>query len=181
MEFITNDFLRKIIKLLDVNKIDFVQFANQKGLEFDAKTLKALKDKKYNMSTIKSKDVDMNIKKYNSNMCDTIFEKDFEACNKIFYDSLKSNNIDSNKMTQVFAQIDLYLNTLITYKYIENIIKMKLYYQADIFEQDIYLLAQYQLIEKLRDNNLIKEIIQYLNSKNIILDFFNNDNSIIAI
>ena len=180
LEFITNDFLRKIIKLLDVNKIDFVQFANQKGLEFDAKTLKALKDKKYNMSTIKSKDVNMNIKKYNSNIIETLFiEKDFEACKKIFYDSLKSNNIDSNKMTQVFAQIDLYLNTLITYKYIENIIKMKLYYDAAIFEQDIYLLAQYQLTEKLRDNNLIKEIIQYLNSKNVILDFFNTNNSII--
>lgn len=180
LEFITNDFIRKMIKLLDVNKIDFIQFANQKGLEFDAKTLKTLKDKKYNMTTIKSKDVDMNIKKYNSNMCDTLFlEKDFELCKKIFYDSLKSDNIDSAKTTRVFAQIDLYLNTLITYKYIENIIKMKLYYQADIFEQDIYLLAQYQLTEKLRDENLVKELTQYFNSKNVILDFFNQNCSVI--
>lgn len=181
-EFITNDLIRKIIKLLYNEKINFITYLNQKGLEFDVKTLKLLKDKQFNMANIKSKDININIKKYNSNMINTLFlEKDFETCKKKFYDSLKSNDIPSDKITQVFYEIDLYLNTLITYESIENLIKLKLYYEVDILEHDIYLLAEYGLTNKIYDENLVKQLIEYLTSKNIILNFFNQNNSIIKI
>lgn len=177
IELLTNDILRKLLKTIstDIPIItEFVVFANKKGLEFDTKTIKLLKNMKIDMKSIKSKDININIQKYNSNMLDNIFnEKDFEICKQKFNKSLLDNNINPDMINLVFIQINKYLDALFEYKYIENIINMKLCYNIDIIEQDIYLISQFTLTEKLYDDKIIENIIKQLTQRNHILDFDN--------
>jgi hypothetical protein len=175
LDILSNDMLRTIIKLLDKNKNEdlykFIIFANIRGLEFDVKTMKSLKDIGFDVSQIKSKDITINIRKYNNlNYIEKIFSKDFESCKIQFYNSLKENNMDCTKISLVFDEINFQIQELFQCYFIENIIKLKLYYEIKINEQDIFLLSNYYLIEK-TDDKLINDILTEFQIKNIILDF----------
>lgn len=186
-EILSNDLLRKIITAIglkidiglkmdkeNINYFNYIAFVNKRGLEFDAKTLKLLKTINYDMSSIVSKDSNVNIQKYNS-ICviDNICKGNFEESKKVFYDSLKENNINSENVNLVFIEINKMMETLFEYKYIENLIKIKMHYEINLNEYDIYLLGQYSLTEKINDVNLTKEIKAHFTERQYILDFDN--------
>ena len=187
-EKIPNDILNNDIILKTINCITsaahahdysindvlkFIIFINKTGFEFDTKIIKKLKDLNFDMSTIKSKDININIKKYSSySFIENIFKLDLEQSKKIFFDSLIENNISSDKIELIFEEINKILNEQFECKFITNIINIKLYYEIDITNTDIYLLSQYDLSEKV-DLQLIKEIQAEFDKKNYILDFNN--------
>ena len=89
-------------------------------------------------------------------------------CNT-FYDMLKDNKIESNQISLVFNEINNFIQTLNECPLIENIIKLKLYYDEKISEQDIFLFAAYDQTEK-TDEKLKNDLQKEFKNKNIILD-----------
>ena len=89
--------------------LKFIIFINKTGFEFDTKIIKKLKDLNFDMSTIKSKDININIKKYSSySFIENIFKLDLEQSKKIFFDSLIENNISSDKIELIFEEINIH-------------------------------------------------------------------------
>ena len=143
-DILTNDLINPLIKNSSPDDLDFIVFVNNRGLEFNAKNMKLLKDAKFDLTRIKFNDINMNIKKFNSQVIiESIFENSFEECKKKFYDMLKDNKIESNQISLVFNEINNFIQTLNECPLIENIIKLKLYYEEKITEHDIYLFALY--------------------------------------
>ena len=180
-EYLNNNLFRKILSEIPTyatNKYlyNFVKYVNTKGLEFDTKTLKLLQKHSYDTSSIISKDVDVNVKKYNNDLfLKNIFNIiGFEESKKKFEESLEKNNIAETKVNLVFAEIDNLINTLLETKIIENLIKMKLHYKCDITTHDVYLLGQYTLTDKLNDDNLVKNIHTHFSNRQYVLDFDNS-------
>lgn len=180
-EYLNNNLFRKILSEIPTHSknkylYNFVKYVNTKGLEFDTKTLKLLQKHLYDTSSIISKDVDVNVKKYNNDLfLKNIFNIiGFEESKKKFEESLEKNNIAETKVNLVFAEIDNLINTLLGTKIIENLIKMKLHYKCDITTHDVYLLGQYTLTDKLNDDNLVKNMQTHFSNRQYVLDFDNS-------
>lgn len=178
INILNNTIIQKLIKNImvaypeDINNVlKFIVFINKRGFEFDEKTIKLLKKSKFDIGLIKSNDINVNIKKYNSfEYYSSIIKDDFNQCKQKFYDSLKDNNILNDNICNIFNEIDNMIFDIYELKDIQNHIKLKLYYDMKINEMDIYLLSYYSLTEKI-DENLIKDIQEDFDKNKYELDF----------